>query len=248
MAHRDSGISSFFAPFPNILISAVLQHISVSRYISSYDSPGWMFLNFAHLPIAAVAIFAFRRWSYPVFLGCMAWAGWVCTQNWLQFPNSFPLTLLIGTFAVNIAITSYFLIPSVRAPYFDKKLRWWERKPRFLLQLSAEVKTGFSTSTVKIANIAEGGVFVTSPRNIPIDEKVKLSFNLFDMEFSLEGRTIYKRPGKPKGYGIQFTQSQPRTKFAIETHGPGFSSGRTEAGHRRSEQSFRLFELVFDSD
>src|SRR3989344_6678525 len=95
---------------------------------------------FLFFPIAGVGIFLTRSWSYPLFIGIEVWTFYRHFDTWQRYPQYFTLPILLTFYFLNFVVVTYFLIPAVRATYFDKKIRWWESRPRFLVKLNAKIE------------------------------------------------------------------------------------------------------------
>lgn len=70
-------------------------------------------------------------------------------------------------------------------------------------------RLGEAAMPVVVDNISVMGMRFTSPVNIPIDEKVKCSFDILDSSFLLEGKIVRKstKPDRIE-YGIGFNIDQ----------------------------------------
>lgn len=183
------------------------------RLFLRYGTPWQLFNLFGLAVIASLSIWAIKKWSYPVFLGILAWGMIGNYLVWSRNPAVYSLWTLIGVNLVNLAVVSYFLLPAVRAAYFEPKLRWWESKPRFRVTLDADVRWNPpNTPTAQfqqcmIADISEGGVFLRATEPLAVGETVIVSFTIHRRMVSLEGRVVHQGRPESLGYGIQFLAS-----------------------------------------
>jgi len=209
-------IFHILAPIGNMLISCYLSHANVVTYIQSFRSLFDALQFFMIFPVAGFAIYAMKKWSYPIFLVAMLWGFYVNYDTWHNYPQLFPLTLLIFIYVVNTAIVSYFLIPAVRMVYFNPRLRWWESKPRYRLGVSSHVKRSEGSQfDCEIGNISEGGVFLaTAAGAVNTDEEIRLVFEFYQLDFDLPAKVMYLGAVDGRmGCGVQFvglTREQTR--------------------------------------
>jgi hypothetical protein len=150
---------------------------------------------------AAVAIFAMKRWSYPVLLAIYGWGFIDNIETWRHAPHALTLFTLVVVNGLNIAFASYFLLPAVRATYFDPKLRWWESKPRFKIDIIATV----NDRQESICDISAGGVFVRNMQKLTLGSTILLRFGLNSLQFDGKGRVVHLR-NEGNGAGIQFIE------------------------------------------
>jgi hypothetical protein len=198
----------FLAPLVNIWFSSYLEHLSVLEYLreawARHEYLGLLFL-FGLWPLAGLAIYAVKGWSYPVYLVIAGITVYSNTVTWLQFPGQFSLTLMLCAHAVNIGIVGYFLLPAVRAPYFDPRLRWWEQKPRYCVKIDAILKAGSATELKgQISNLSEGGVLVRSEAKLEAEAPVRIAFAHLGFKMDLSGKVVHFRQDQEWVVGIQF--------------------------------------------
>lgn len=158
------------------------------------------------MPIAGIAIFQMKRWSYGVFFLATSWSILSNFRHWHYAQQSVPMPALIGIYLLQIALVTYFLLPGVRVTYFNPRVRWWESKPRFRLALPASM--AFKTQTIQgdILNVSEGGCFVKPKSPLLIGDELKLGFEILSQQFEIAGRIVHSREIAPGEmcYGIQF--------------------------------------------
>ncbi len=180
--------------------------IDIGNYLSLVlRNKTWLQLAdiFLLLPIAGIAIYSVKKWSYPVFISIIGWTIYSNYEVWRAHPDTMTLPVTLFTYGANLAIVSYFLIPAVRAAYFNPRLRWWENKPRYKVNLEGMIKGAFGETPAEVVNLSEGGAFVSTSAELQPEDKVDLHFNVFDRVFGIEGRVVY-RLGSRNAYGVQF--------------------------------------------
>jgi hypothetical protein len=208
-------LAQILAPLPNILVGAWVTRMAPGVYVSELlRASSWLQLAdfFLLLPIAGVAVFMVRAWSYPVFVGIMGWIGWTNYLTWRQHPHVVNLGLLVGAYLVNAALVGYFLLPAVRAAYFNPRLRWWESKPRYLLNLPGRLDAHNDTRSCMLVNLSEGGAFIEAMSGLEPGQVLKLSFECLEQRFELHGRIVHQATHPGRGYGVQFILDREQRK------------------------------------
>ena len=210
-------ICHVFAPIANLLFCAYLMHITPAQYFSAFihtESALSIFAFFCLLPIAGIAIFAIKAWSYPVYIPIMAWSFYSSFRAVHDHPEYFSAISMSLAFLTTFLVVSYFLIPAVRAAYFDPRLRWWESQPRYPVDLPVEVKFGSLSTQARITDVALGGIFISSEQNFEVAQPVRVRFFLGEHELVLEAKVVHKGLQNKRGYGLQFVEtSEMREKI-----------------------------------
>lgn len=197
-----------FAPIFNIYFSAQLNKVPVTDYIEFLiqnktiaENIFWIFLPF----VTGLSILKFRRWSYLLLMGFTLGTSFLFIHEWFTTPK-LPLTTFLLLEAANITILAYFLLPSVRNVYLKPSLRWWEQKPRYLVDIPILIETKNSTSTGTIKNISEGGGMIETSLDFSRGDIFKTTFEIFQKKFSVKAQVVFKGL---EGYGTFFTQVSP---------------------------------------
>jgi hypothetical protein len=121
----------FILPFINLFTAFYFLKTDVSFLIylkSLYTIPS-NYLSLFNLIVpsfvSAFAIFALKKWSYPLFILSMAWIliHSLYGLNSELHINTKIFGILIPTIFY-ITLVSYFLIPSVKFNYYEPKIRW----------------------------------------------------------------------------------------------------------------------------
>lgn len=209
------------APLSNVLFSAWLHQISVARYLSLFfETRSALELTefFGIYAVTAFAIFSVRSWSYPVFLAIMGWTFYRNYQSWQAHPDIFTVPMMLTVHAVNLGLVSYFLLPAVRAAYFNPKLRWWESKPRYRIDLLGQLVPHqgiLSGSECHILDISEGGVLIKSNAKLTVGDNLQLKFSFFSLHFALPAKIVHQGGSQFQGYGLQFVALSREQKRQI---------------------------------
>lgn len=213
-------------PIGNLFLSAWVQKLPVNEYFFTliHTSSAWGLIDFfVLLPLAGIALYLCKKWSYPVFLIIAGTTVYSNFQTYQQFSELFTFGMFLATFFLDAVFVGYFLIPAVRAPYVDPRLRWWESKPRFVVRIRTLIFIGQNKFNGVIMDISQGGVFIKTPRTLDSQEPVRLLFSIFGKEFNVNGQIVYRRQGQMPGFGIRFLHTT-KTKRAIKRFVKGLES------------------------
>ena len=197
------------APIGNFFFSSYIHNVDIGLYFKAHFEPanlGQTALFFGLPILAAISIYLCKKWSFWAYFGIMFCMIVFSVKNWQTNP-SLPIVLLAVLIFTNIVLVGYFLIPAVRAVYFDPRLRWWETKPRYNVDYVADLKVGNHTSQGKIMNLSEGGVFVQTKEAPEDGANVSVLFQDGDKKFNIPGTAIHHAKLKEMGIGVQFTHS-----------------------------------------
>ncbi|OFZ22296.1 MAG: hypothetical protein A2X94_02265 [Bdellovibrionales bacterium GWB1_55_8] len=175
-------------------------------------SSTWGLIDFfALLPMAGVAIYLCKKWSYPIFLLVAGLTIYSNFNTWSQAPDRFPAWGLALTLFLDAVFVGYFLIPAVRTVYMDPRIRWWESKPRYLVNAPGSVKDADGEKNGTVADLSEGGIFFAAEETISPQEPVTVRFKSGDREIEVRGTVVYHRKNSGAahgGYGVQFLHTR----------------------------------------
>jgi hypothetical protein len=196
-----------FAPVFNVYFSARLNHANFIDYLEYLLANKHILENvfWIVLPvIIGVSILQFRRWSYFLLMAFTLVVSVIFIREWWTTPMPLATFLSLQTF--NVIVIVYFLLPSVRNVYLKPSLRWWEQKPRYLIDQPILVETQHATSSGFIRNLSEGGALIDINLNFSRGDRFPLSFEIFQKKFVLEAQVVHKGN---EGYGTFFTKVNP---------------------------------------
>jgi|GEM_PF-2706236 hypothetical protein len=166
--------------------------------------------------ITAYAVYSVKKWSYIVLGLCVFWISGLAIYDVVKYYGSLNTLQIIFAVVLPIlfsfAITIYFLVPAVKTTYFDPKIRWWEAKPRYIIEIGATVEQEEGQHSGKITNISEGGCFVQlDDKLLELDSMINVKFKFDEKQYVYEAQIVFNRTDI-KGYGVQF-QNLSREKI-----------------------------------
>lgn len=208
-------VAHLFAPIGNIFFSSYVNSIGIWQNITErfqYENLNQT-LVFLLVPIfAGYAVFLCKKWSYYVYLVLMSYTIISGTMFWYQSNGLLSIWPLIFLYVMNIAVVSYFLIPAVRSVYFDPRLRWWENKPRYYFEKTAELSVGEGKLKGTLKNISETGAFVMMDIPPKDSASVILSFENEGVPFEVPASVIIHDKMSEIGIGLKFNHTDVTLK------------------------------------
>lgn len=168
-----------------------------------------LFLDYLLFPIMGIAILRVRPWS----LGVVVIGEIIAAVKYYPIFRAFIDNQMYGNFVfflalfmLNILVLVYFFVPAVWKTYLDAKVRWWEHKYRYRLNVPVKLLKDGQELTGEIQDISESGLFVKISEELPLDTLYQLLINSHGLELDLHGRVIHERrdDGGYSGFGIKF--------------------------------------------
>ena len=212
-------VCHILAPFGNIIFNAVIAGRDVGDYFMQSLSLQYLSANWVMIlapVIAGVAIYACKRWSFYIYLISITVLFISSYQGYLSKAGTISLAPVFFAYFINVVVVVYFLIPAVRNIYFNRRMRWWEIKPRYQCDYSASWK--FVDDEIvhsgHINNFSVDGLFLKSDI-IPRDEdfiEVQVPFD-GQGEAKLTGQVIFHSKTKSLGFGVQFQHDKESKKI-----------------------------------
>jgi hypothetical protein len=116
-----------------------------------------------------------------------------------------PLFYHYAIALLSLGVFFFFLSPKVREPFFDKRVRWWEPKTRYSVDISCKLQGEHLTFPTTIKNISQTGAFVSHSKYIKVGDQFQLEFNFLGETLSFPVVAISKHTiNGVEGYGLQF--------------------------------------------
>lgn len=170
-------------------------------------------------PIAGFCLLYLRRWTYHIFLFIQGYSIHAILNyqeyTWPYIAKT-PLASSMLLLIFNLGAIIYILFPKNRAPFFDRRFRWWETKPRFGAVIPLDIISGNGEFSSKILNISHSGVFIENLENLSVEENIKLIFHGNHQSFELNGVIRNRRlMNGICGLGIEFVYEGLKDNFQM---------------------------------
>lgn len=159
-------------------------------------------------PLAGMLIMRLRKWTYFTFMAVLAYINYnIFTYEKYTWPyNSetpFLYNYIVALLSVGVFI--YFLLPRVREPFFDRRVRWWEPQTRYNVHINCKLQSSHLTFPSEILNISKTGAFVVDSKYMKVGEFLVMDFNFLGESISIPVEVVNKHTSKDKiGYGLKF--------------------------------------------
>lgn len=175
--------------------------------------------------IVAFGVWKVRPWGYYSYLVTACCSLLYLLYEYVMAANLENYLPLI--FATSFAIgTCLFLQRHVTAPYFNPRLRWWERDPRYRVHLGVKFQIDRQTRSGGLLDISRGGCFAELDAKLIVGEEIEMRMQMIKFDFTTRAKVIWCSTD-PKGYGLMFMGITKRHRreidgiiaYLIEAHG-----------------------------
>lgn len=172
-------------------------------------------------PIGGLALLFVKNWSYLVFVAVQIYSIMThLTYEEFTWPyvSETPFLSSMILMVVNVIMIVYFAFPSVRRPFLDKRVRWWETKKRYAVKIPCQV-TGNSIpgfENAEILNISKTGLFLKGLEGFNLNETINIKFSFYNLHFTINGviRSRHKYDST-EGCGVEFVYEDWKEKFSM---------------------------------
>ncbi len=198
------------APVFNVILSATLNGVEVLDYLEFliYNKKPIENIFWIVLPVVTgLSILRFRKWSYFLLLTFTSATSILFLFEWIASPK-FPLEVFVLLESVNVIIFIYFLLPPVRNVYLNPSLRWWEQKPRYLVDFKTQLESKSTVANGVIKNISVGGALIQTPMPLNRSDIFDIKFEAFQKEYQIRAQVIFKADNTFGSFFIKVSPSQ----------------------------------------
>lgn len=159
-------------------------------------------------PMAGLLILKLRKWSYFAFMSILTYAIYnISTYEKYTWPYNSDAPFFYNYFVVGLsaAVFVYFLLPKVREPFFDRRVRWWEPQLRYAVNITCKVHGPHLTFPAHILNMSQTGAFLQDSPYLKVGERLHVEFNFLGQVIELPVEVIHKtNVHNQSGYGVRF--------------------------------------------
>ena len=170
-------------------------------------------------PIAGLLITRLRKWTYFSFMGVLAYINYnIFTYEKYTWPynSDTPFMYNYVVALMSVAVFAYFLSPSVREPFFERRVRWWEPKARYNVQFPCKLQSSHLTFPTQIMNISQSGAFVQESKYMKIGDHLTMEFNFLGQTITVPVEVVHKHSSHNLvGFGLKFTFKSFRQSLAM---------------------------------
>ena len=130
-------------------------------------------------PAAGLLIVKLRSWTYFGFMAVLSYIMYsILTYESFSWPYNSSTPFLYHYIVVGIAAVLFlmFLSPSVREPFFDRRVRLWESVERYPVRIQSALKEGSVFYPTELLNISKSGAFISGRLSLLPESEVTLTF------------------------------------------------------------------------
>lgn len=169
-------------------------------------------------PLAGLCLIKLRNWTYFIFLYLLIFNSYVIlTYERYTWPYNSDAPFLYNYMlsVVAIIIMATFLLPVIREPFFNDKLRWWETRKRFKLQIPGSIFDDIESSDVWIENMSYTGVLLKTTSKLEIGEEVILSWKYEGFTLSMPVKIVRQHDSEGVTFGGHFHDLSFQAKIEL---------------------------------
>lgn len=169
-------------------------------------------------PISAVALYSVKKWGWYLFLGCVLIL--IGYNIFVYFLNPrYSLSVLIIFNVVLAVVAGIFFRKHVIAPYFNPRLRWWETKPRFKIDIHADIMLDDQILSGDILDLSISGFFMAFDTSLSLGQVYTFDLKCLKRSVKVSGKVMRKSTEKEgyNGLGIMFVRLTKKEKTGINT-------------------------------
>lgn len=213
-------------PLPITLLASFLLAAPIVILIYLLCGNDWNIISSAeqismHMLLLAVAsyvvgigIWKVRPWGFYSLIGLTL--GVVAYNIYEYYIAPETLSHLNLLLIVGFAIAVYFITREhVTAPYFNPRVRWWERADRLDVNLQGEFQIKDKKVRYPILDISSTGCFVAFKDIVNPDDLIPMHITLLDFDFSVVLRVI-RHSENPEGYGLMYVDMDRKQQNEIK--------------------------------
>jgi hypothetical protein len=159
-------------------------------------------------PLAGLLIVKLRKWSYFAFLGVLTYINYnIFTYEKYTWPynSETPFFYNYVVAILSLGVFAYFLSPKVREPFFDRRVRWWEPKIRYNVNISCKLQSNNLTFPSTILNLSQSGAFIQESKYMKVGDLLQMEFNFLGQTITVPVEVVNKHMIKNQsGFGLKF--------------------------------------------
>ena len=187
------------------------QKLDPTAQLSSFN-PVHLLIGLLALPVG-VGIFRVKPWGYFSFLTYAIGIVSYFLYEYFATPVLHNYVLLVAA-VVLVGTISVLIQKHISAPYFNPKLRWWERDPRFRVNLQAEFQIDGGARQGALLDLSLSGCYATIDTKLEAGDAVNVGIQLLDHRIATLATVIWVNP--EGGYGIMFTDLERDEKKELK--------------------------------
>lgn len=159
-------------------------------------------------PLAGLLLIKIRRFSYFAFMSLLVYIFYGIltyeSYTWPYYSKTPFLYNYVVVFAA-LGVFIYFLMPRVREPFFNQRVRWWETKARYPVNLECGLKNDHQAFASEILNLSLTGAFIKDSPYIKVGDKLTMEFSFDGNAIAIPVEIVHRNVASGKeGFGVKF--------------------------------------------
>jgi hypothetical protein len=207
-------------PFSIWLISSVL-FVAAPFYILQYAfhfdvfsfNLSWMMILSLGF-VVGFGVWKVQPWGY---WGYLVFSSLVLVEKGYEYihheDQAYFFTTLI--LSVGFSALSFLLQKHMSSPYFNPRMKWWSRDPRYRVELDARFQVNNQKQKGNLLDISKGGCFAQLEIILFPGDVIDLKVDLAEHGLITQAKVIW-RSSRPNGYGLMFYNLSSRQKKDVE--------------------------------
>lgn len=170
-------------------------------------------------PLAGILLIKLRKWTYFSFMTLLVYIVYnIMTYEKYTWPFNSDSPFMYHYAVVSMAVMVFmaFLLPGVREPFFDRRIRWWEPKTRYQVGINCTLKNDVVIFPSEIINISMTGAFLKDSTYFKVGDRLDLEFTFIGKVISLPVMVVHKHSVNGRhGFGVQFSFKSIRQNLLV---------------------------------
>jgi Tfp pilus assembly protein PilZ len=204
------------APFANIVQMAWVNQWPVFGPRGMIERMyAWEWFILATFFVVAYGIWRVARWGFVLFLVQTSYL--ILHNTYMFFKNpAYSVYIVLLFHFLNLGLVGFFLQKHIMSPYFNPSLKWWERNPRYRVNLAAIIKVGEENIETKLLDLSANGCFVAHNPIVHLGDIIWVTIQLSEQRIHLPGKVMWLKYDEPHGFGLLFMGLQPDDKKTLK--------------------------------
>jgi len=163
--------------------------------------------------VAAFGVWRVRPWGFAIFFLFVLGVLGGDILRIIKNPESLNFWDLFDVSLIAIGVI-FILQKHVAAPYFNPKIRWWERPARHKILLSVKLLVSGEPVVGQILDVSKTGCFLDTAAALSAGDIVEMDLEFKEFKFETQAKVIRKSMN-PRGVGLMFVDSTIENKREI---------------------------------
>ena len=175
--------------------------------------------DFSMLCIGALfvsyGIWKVRSWGFYLLLVFAALVIGMDLQQIISNPKTLNFWHFVDATMVLVGLGLIFQ-EKVRAPYFNPKIRWWERASRHQTDIQGHFKLDSQKTSALILDVSATGCFASFDMEMNLGSIIEVAIDFGTLHFESKAKYV-RKSANPVGVGLMFVDTDSANKKVIKS-------------------------------